>query len=153
MPRGRPPKPTTLSWLAGDPGKRKRYQTEPAAPEGLPEAPDYLGDVAKAEWDYTCKQLQDMGLLSRADRTALVCYVEAWARYREAHANVAKYGAVILSPNKNFPMPSPWHSVMRMALKDVLSLADRFGLSPSARARLSVKADNVSDSPFMKLVS
>ena len=153
MPRGRPPKPTTLKWLAGDPGKRARYQTEPPAPEGIPGAPEYLDPLAKEEWAYTCQQLKDMGLLSRADRTALVCYCEAWSRYRTAHANVAKFGPVILSPDKKYPLVSPWHSVMRQALKDVMALSIQFGLSPSSRARLSVKADNVSDSPFLKLVS
>jgi len=74
MPRGRPPKPTTLHFLSGDPSKRKRYHTEPPALDGKPEPPEYLDDVARKEWDCITTILADMHLLSRADRAALELY-------------------------------------------------------------------------------
>ena len=145
MPKGRPPKPTTLAWLQGDPSKRRRYQVEPMPPPEAPPCPDYLDDIAKAEWQRTIKTLGDMGLLTVADQTSLVCYCEAWSRYRKATEQVAKFGTVILSPEKKFPMVSPYLTIQRHALKDVLAFADRFGLSPSARARLAVEADGKGD--------
>lgn len=143
--RGRPPKPTTIAILQGDPGKRRRYKIEPVAPDKEPVCPDWLDETAKAEWQHTVGVLRDMGLLSSADQTAIACYCEAWSRYRQAAENVQKYGAVILSPEKKFPMVSPYHSIMRTAMKDLLALSDRFGLTPSARARLGIDADKATD--------
>ena len=74
MTRGRKPKPTSLKILAGNPGHRALNVHEPAAPEGIPECPDFLGDEARAEWDRICQVLLDMGMLTRADRTALSAY-------------------------------------------------------------------------------
>jgi len=138
--RGRPPKPSVIAFLQGDPGKRRRYQVEPAAPDGPPSCPDHLDDVAKAEWFFICGVLKDMGLLSRADRTALTCYVEAWSRYRKALDHVQRFGAVILSPTKKYPMVSPYETVMRKALKDVMTFLTEFGLTPAARARMRVES-------------
>lgn len=153
MPRGRPPKPTTIAFLSGDPGRRRRYQTEPAPPDAPPVAPDFLDAIAKAEWDHTTAILKEMGLLSKADQSALACYCEAWSRYRNAVEQLNKFGAVILSPNKKYPMPSPWHSIMKSALKDIIAFSDRFGLTPSARARLAIEAkDTKADDKWSRLV-
>jgi P27 family predicted phage terminase small subunit len=138
MPRGRPPKPATLHWLAGDPSKIRFKRPEPVPPEGIPKCPEHLDAVAKDEWEYTTKQLQDMGLLSLADRTALALYCECYSRYRNAADHVAKYGSVILSPNKKYPLVSPYETVMRKSLKDCHTWLIEFGLTPAARARMRV---------------
>ncbi len=75
-----------------------------------------------------CGVLADMSLLSRADTTALTCYCEAWSRYRRALDHVQRFGAVILSPNKKYPMVSPYESVMRKAHTDVMTFLTEFGL-------------------------
>jgi P27 family predicted phage terminase small subunit len=154
MPRGRPPKPTTQHWLAGDPSKRKRYQIEPAPPQDEPGCPDWLDAVAKEQWDHTTGILRDMRLLSKADRTGLARYCQTWSMYCDARAKVAKAGTVILSPDKKFPMPSPWYTILKQCDKDLTAFEDRFGLNPSGRAKLAVDASlgAQSDPKWMRLI-
>ncbi len=138
MPRGRPPKPTTLHFLNGDPSKTRRYRTEPPTLDGRPEAPEYLDDMAKKEWEAITTILADMNLLSRADRAALELYCGAYSRYRRAQEQVAKFGEVILSPNKKFPMPSPYATAMNSAFEQMRKMLIEFGLTPASRARMSL---------------
>src|SRR5262245_60793876 len=104
--KGRKPKPTVVRKLEGNPGRRPLNAREPLAPEGIPERPDYLDDEAKAEWFRIVPVLRDMGLLSLADRTALAAYCTAYSRWVQAEANVRKYGTIVKSPDKGFPMKS-----------------------------------------------
>lgn len=80
MPRGRIPQPKVINDLRGDPGKRRRNTREPQPPKGWPEKPDHLDEIASKEWDSVCELLDEMGLLSRADKTAIEIYVQAYSR-------------------------------------------------------------------------
>ena len=134
--RGRKPKPTSIRLLEGNPGRRPLNDREPDAPEGVPDCPDYLDDVAKAEWFRTAAVLSEMGLLSRADRTALAAYCVAYARWVEAEAQVKRYGTIVKSPEKGFPMKSPYLTVADQALETMRKLMVEFGLTPSSRSRI-----------------
>ena len=138
--KGRKPTPTTLKVLAGNPGKRPLNEREPAAPQGVPEKPSWLDDEAKAEWDRVTADLAAMGLLSQADRPALAAYCTAWSRWVEAEAQVKKYGTVVKSPDKGFPMKSPYLSIADQSLETMRKLMVEFGLTPSSRSRIRVPA-------------
>lgn len=127
-----------MHWLAGDPSKRKRYQTEPTPPEGKPTPPNYLDAVARAEWDAVTTILDDMGLLSGADRAALEMYCVAYSRMRHAQEQVAKFGSIILSPNKKYPMQSPYASELNTTEGQCRRWLQEFGLTPASRARMSL---------------
>lgn len=144
MPRGRPPKPETVAWLEGN--RRRAYRLEPPPPEGRPAPPPWLNDpVAIAEWEFTCDVLAEMGVMSRADRVALALYCDAVGRYVAAKEMMLKlggqYGCCLPSKKGNVYL-SPYHGAMRLALRDIITFSDRFGLSPVARARLSIEASN-----------
>ena len=64
--------------LEGNPGKRPLNDREPTPPPGVPDCPEYLDDDARAEWFRTAGVLNEMGLLSRADRSALAAYGVLW---------------------------------------------------------------------------
>ncbi len=136
--RGRKPKPTALKLLEGNPGKRPVNDREPVAPDGVPECPDYLDDVARSEWFHTSSVLKDMGLLSRADRAALAAYCVAYSRWVAAEAQVKKYGTIVKSPAKGFPMKSPYLTVADQAMESMRKFMVEFGLTPSSRSRIKV---------------
>lgn len=136
--RGRKPKPTILKALAGNPGKRRVNDAEPQVPNGLPDCPDFLDDEAKAEWFRVASILNQMGLLTRADRSALAAYCVAYSRWVHAEAEVKKYGTVVLSPNKKFPMKSPYLSIADQAMESMRKFMVEFGLTPSSRSRIKV---------------
>ena len=139
--RGRKPKPTALRAIEGNPGKRRLNDREPTPPEGVPDCPDELDDVARAEWFRTASVLKEMKLLTRADRTALLAYCTVYARWVEAEAQVRKYGAIVKSPNKGFPMKSPYLTVADQSLESMRKFMVEFGLTPSSRSRIRVPED------------
>jgi P27 family predicted phage terminase small subunit len=145
--RGRKPKPTKLKLLEGNPGKRRINTEEPQPPKGTPEPPNFLDEEARAEWFRTATILQEMGLLSLADRSALAAYCTAYSRWVAAEAQVKKYGTIVKSPNKGFPMKSPYLTVADQSLETMRKFMVEFGLTPSSRSRIrtpgSAKADDL----------
>jgi P27 family predicted phage terminase small subunit len=150
---GRQPKPTTIAWLSGDPGKRRRYKEEPIVPAAEPVCPEWLDDLAKEEWSHAVSVLRDMGLLTKADQSSLIAYVESWSEYRHACKELETNGSFFTSTS-GYPMPSPWVAIKRAAKKEVLSWSDRFGMSPAARVKLAIEAKSQTDaSNKWKMVS
>src|SRR5687768_711635 len=105
--RGRKPKPTILKVLDGNPGKRPLNDREPQPPGGMPDRPDWLDAEAQAEWGRVTAELAMSGLLTVVDRAALAAYCTAWSRWVEAEGMVKKFGMIVKSPEKGFPMKSP----------------------------------------------
>ena len=136
--RGRKPKPTFLKVLDGNPGRRPLNDREPEPAQGIPVRPDWLDAEAQAEWDRVAQELSDMGLLTLADRAALCAYCTAWSRWVEAEAMVKKFGMIVKSPEKGFPMKSPYLSIADQALETMRKLMVEFGLTPSSRSRIRV---------------
>ena len=136
--RGRKPKPSAIKQLEGNPGKRPLNDREPVPPDGVPDCPDFLNDEARAEWFRTAKVLQEMRLLSKADRAALAAYCTAYARWVEAEEQVRKYGTIVKSPEKGFPMKSPYLTIADQSLETMRKFLIEFGLTPSSRSRIKV---------------
>lgn len=136
--RGRKPKPTVLKLMEGNPGKRPLNDREPVPPPEIPECPEFLDAEAHAEWDRTSQVLAEMGLLTKADRSALAAYCVAYSRWVQAEAQVARYGTIVKSPQKGFPMKSPYLTVADQALETMRKLMVEFGLTPSSRSRIRV---------------
>src|SRR5689334_10373763 len=113
--RGRKPKPTTLKVLAGNPGHRALNDREPPAPDDAPEPPDCLDAEGQAEWHRVTACLRQMGLLTAADRTALMAYCLAYSRWLQAEKQVQKFGTIVKSPEKGFPMKSPYLCIAESA--------------------------------------
>jgi P27 family predicted phage terminase small subunit len=146
--RGRKPKPTAIKLLEGNPGKRPLNGQEPITQVRVPDCPEFLDDEARAEWFRTVPVLRPMRLLTEADRSALAAYCTAYSRWVQAERQVRQYGAVVLSPNKKFPMKSPYLTVADQALETMRKLMVEFGLTPSARSRIRVPRDNEASSEF-----
>ena len=146
--RGRKPKPTLLKTLEGNPGKRPLNDREPVPPDGIPDCPDFLTTEARAEWFRTAKVLKEMQLLTLADRSALAAYCTAYGRWVEAEQQVQKYGTIVKSPNKGFPMKSPYLTVADQALESMRKLMVEFGLTPSSRSRIKVPVNRDATDEF-----
>src|SRR5438128_644383 len=136
--RGRKPKPTLMRTLEGNPGKRRLNDREPRPSAGIPRCPKFLDDEGKAEWFRTAKVLKDMGLLSQADRTALAAYCTCYSRWIHAEEQVKKFGSIVKSPEKGFPMKSPYLVIADQAMEAMRKFMVEFGLTPSSRSRIRV---------------
>jgi P27 family predicted phage terminase small subunit len=146
--RGRKPKPTTLKLLDGNPGKRRLNAREPSAPEGISEPPAWLDDEARAEWFRIVTILADMGVSSTADHAALEAYCTIYSRWVQAEAQVRKFGTIVKSPEKGFPMTSPYLTVANQALEAMRKFLVEFGLTPSSRSRIHLPSESDAASEF-----
>jgi P27 family predicted phage terminase small subunit len=109
-----------------------------------------LDDEAKAEWFRISKVLKNMGLLTLADRSALAAYCVAYSRWVETERMVKKFGMVVKSPEKGFPMKSPWLSIAEQSLETMRKFMVEFGLTPSSRSRIRVP-DNAGNMDELQL--
>ncbi len=137
--RGRKPKPTAIKRLEGNPGKRplNKNEPQPPVPESVPRAPRHLNHEAKREWRRMIKVLMGLGLYTDVDRAALAMYCQAWGRWVVAERRLAEEGEVLLTAT-GYHYQNPWRSEANKAQELMRKLISEFGLSPSARSRLSV---------------
>lgn len=138
----RTPRPTAIQvGLRGDPSKRRKNCVEPEAPSGRPPCPAQLKDdvIAATEWESVCDQLQTLGVLSTVDVVLLELYCKTYSRYRQAEAQIDKYGEVLMSKKTQTPMVSPYYTARNRYAADLAKYLIELGLTPAARARMRVE--------------
>ena len=142
--RGRKPTPTHLKLVRGNPGKRRLNAAEPVPERVLPSPPPELSADARTEWDRVAGELHRIGVLSGIDRAALAAYCQAYGRWVVAERAIAKMaerdslteGLMIKTTNGN-AVQNPLVGTANKAMADVVRYAAEFGMTPSARSRIS----------------
>lgn len=155
--RGPLPKPAALRLLEGNPGKRALDLSDGVNPRVVvPSIPKHLGPEARKEWKRITPLLEELGLISGLDRTALALYCQAVGRLCELEEafsgmiEVSKkdgvtYGAAVYEASHTVtPSGYAQQSVIVQLLGKQRDQVNRylmhFGLSPAARGR--VQASN-----------
>jgi P27 family predicted phage terminase small subunit len=129
--------------LQGNKGKRPLPQYEPAPPPDMPECPDYLNPLARAEWSRVAETLHSIGALAKLDESMLAAYCIAFARWRQAEEDLERmaqtdattHAAVIRTRQGNL-IQNPMVGVANTARREMHRLAAEFGLTPSARTQI-----------------
>ena len=131
------------SWRA------KRRAGEPAPKPGRPRCPGWLRPEAKQAWKRLVHHLDHMGILGQCDEMAIAQYCQTWAMWREAHEWLREHGDVHPEKDgagrviglKEYPQVI---RVIRLG-EQLLRLAKQFGLTPAARANMSVDIPSAPD--------
>jgi P27 family predicted phage terminase small subunit len=139
--RGRKPIPTSIKRARGNPGKRPLNNNEPQPDKKVPRCPSFLDADAKRIWGHLSKMLLSNGVLTEMDWLALATLCQAWSRWKYAEEHLQKFGAVILSPEKKFPIQSPYLAVSNKCVEQITKLAIEFGMTPSSRSRVEMILD------------
>jgi P27 family predicted phage terminase small subunit len=143
--RGRPPLPTHLKLVRGNPGKRAiKPEPEPARPPDVPPAPLFLSGYALDEWHAVAPELFRLGLLTVIDTLPLAAYCEAFKRWRTSEEILAAMAArdqttsaLLVKDTDGNPRQNRLVQISARAARDMVRYASEFGLSPIARARLA----------------
>lgn len=155
--RGPLPKPAALRLLEGNAGKRPLDLTAGVNPKiEVPSVPKHLGTEAKKEWKRITPLLEELGLVSGLDRTALALYCQAAGRLAELETAFNSMVAVKVDAGKAYadavyeasysvtPSGYAQQSVIVQLIGKHREQVNRylmhFGLSPAARGR--VQASN-----------
>jgi len=138
--RGRKPQPTALRVLRGNPGRRPLPPDEPQAPalDGA-DVPDFLSDDARAEWVRLVPLLTSCGVLTETDRSALGAYCTSYGQWKEATAQIKRFGMVLKTKEGRLPVVSPYVKIAHNALLQMRAFLVEFGMTPSSRVRVHAK--------------
>ena len=140
--RGRKPQPTGLKILKGTREDRVN-RDEPTPPEGMPQPPSHLDNLARAEWVSICELLASMGIGSKADAPALVLYCTTYSKWLRARSAIVKHGLTVAS--KNGIRANPAVAMELAAARLMKDLLVEFGLTPSSRSRIKTAGEKPRD--------
>ncbi|WP_186002626.1 phage terminase small subunit P27 family [Mycobacterium sp. KBS0706] len=140
--RGRKRTPSYLKVIEGNPGKRripKPLSVEPI----LPEPPDHLDEIAKAEWRRVAKHLFRLRLLTPLDVGAAAVYCQGWNRLVQAERLLAEKAerdgvthGLLIRGKHGTPVQNPLIGIARRSAATMMHVAAEFAMTPSARSRI-----------------
>ena len=137
---GRRKQPTALAILRGNPGKRLLNPDEPTPPAldasfDTP-PPELQGDRrAKAEWRRLAPMLRGCGLITEAERGALISLCLEWSTYLAARWQLHRHGITITVDGAT--RKSPYLAIASDALVHCQRMWTELGLTPSGRAKVA----------------
>lgn len=160
MPGGRPPKPTALKELQGNPGKRRLNKSEPQYGTAGLTCPRWLPTEARREWRRVVKLLLAQRVATAADRGALAAYCLSYARWQQAESVlnnglsqtvpiVSKKGDVIGEKEVGRPEVAIAQTYQRL----MMAAAAKLGMDPSSRSKVSVTKDEGAVNPILELLA
>jgi P27 family predicted phage terminase small subunit len=138
--RGPAPQPTAFKVLNGNPGKRALPTAEPKPDLAEPFMPAWLDAEARAEWRRIVPILLNMGVLTIADGAALACYCQAYSRLGQALKELED-GSTFVSPKTMVEHAKPAVQVVQQCMVTIKAFCQEFGMTPSARSRMTVASD------------
>jgi P27 family predicted phage terminase small subunit len=151
--RGRPPKPTALKKLEGNPGKRALNDSEPVSIPLSPKTkpPKWLDPIAKKEWKRILPELCRMGLATRCDTASLEAYCDAYSTMVRAAAVLNQEGFVFTT-NTGYISQLPQVNIKNQAANLIRQFGSEFGLTPSSRCRLKIGGEKKEEEDPMEAI-
>ena len=152
MARGRPPKPTALKVIQGNPGKRALNKNAPT-PDALaevPSPPPWLGAIAASIWRQVAPWLVQSKILTDTDLHNLEVFAMAYQRWREAQEDITKNGIVVMGAKQEIKNPAC--TVANEAARQISTFGAALGLDPAARARLKPGEESDEENEFLTLL-
>lgn len=140
---GRPRKPTKIKELAGTARKHRENPSEPEAPTGYPDCPDWLSSAAARIFDDTCRSLDSMGILSPQ-------WADVIAAYASCQEEIEIYSAIIAQEGRTYTTTTQTGDTMYRARPEVAMRADamrraqqlrsEIGLGPASKSKVSANS-------------
>jgi len=159
--RGPKPKPTALRILEGNPSRRELNADEPVI-RFLPTMPEEVAadPLAATEWGRIFTVMPD-GVYTAADEAMLAQYATVRSIIKRALAEIENFGIMIDDPltNKDGNIvgyrrkKNPALEVWKSAHVILIQVADRLGLSPGMRSKLSIPKVSEARSKFAGLIA
>lgn len=105
------------------------------------ECPPYLSQEANAEWKWIVEASEEFGTLNNLDVSTLAAYCEAVSTFRQSTRLIQEEGLTHESRGRIYLNPA--YKAQNDASRQIATLGNLLGLSPAARARMSIeKADD-----------
>lgn len=141
--RGPKPTPTSVLKLRGTLRKGRR-RAEPIPQGSAPPPPEWLLPAARDEWERLRPELERLKLLTGVDWGTFAMYCQCFARWRAAEEQLSITGPTLeildAEGHLKYSQVSPHVTIAHKCLERLNKLAAEFGLTPSARSRISAPA-------------
>jgi P27 family predicted phage terminase small subunit len=123
--------------LRGNPSKRPiPREPQPKSAKIFPSPPSFLSEYAVYEWNRVGPELWQLGLLTVLDETSFAAYCQSYGLWRMAEERLA--GQDLVSPGcERNKVQNPLLKIAAQAARDLIRFGAEFGLTPSARARVT----------------
>ena len=131
MMEGRPPTPTSLKILNGNPGKRPLNNAEPHSKLTKPRCPDHLDEIAQEEWKRVARILMRMRVLTEADQVMLGIWCCDLQHDGSRHKNQLKQVGTLYKSKGGFVQVSPLFGIVNKCVHILSKISLEFGLTPS----------------------
>ena len=152
---GRKKIPTELKKVRGTLRKDRELENpmEVKRANGIPVAPKWLSEIGKEQFSIVCNQLNDLSMLYDVDVKLIEAYANAISLHIECEQALRKNGRVQVytdeDGNPKHAQIVPLQTVSKQSLDQALKLASQFGLTPSARTKISAPAKlEIKDNEF-----
>lgn len=137
---GRPPKPTHLKLISGNPGKRPLPMTEPGKPKDVAPShdatpPSFVTGYGREEWQRVLPILVKLGRYDDRFRIGVAMYCQAFDEWRRALNLVRKHKSIAQTPN-GYAQLSAYQVLVDRAHKKLLGMMNEFGLTLVAEVRV-----------------
>lgn len=137
MAVGRPPIPTHLKIIRGNPGRRKLNKNEPKPVGDLKDAPAHFDEELREVWAYAIEHAP-AGLLKKIDSAVLETWCTAHVLHRKAVSMVRVGGLLVKPPHSDIPIQSPFLPIVNKQALIMMRAVDHLGFSPASRTRIAV---------------
>jgi P27 family predicted phage terminase small subunit len=134
--RGTRKKPTNLKLLEGNPGKRPIDINEVKPMPIADPCPDWLSEYAKQTWHDYAPRLEKLGLLTDIDMLDFQNLCIQAGMLRQAYENLKKYSTLTMTTQTGYEQQRAEVGIVTSCTKSIVTLAARFGMSPSDRVGL-----------------
>lgn len=147
---GRPAKPTNLKLLQGNPGKRKINKNEPAPDIEIPDPTMPLNGYALEEWNRIAPILEDLGLISEVDATALTMYCVHFQQLRETVEELQDLDSKLMTAQSGHAQQHPFFSIINKQSKMCHKYLQEFGMTPASRSKVTALKKKADEHPLAK---
>jgi P27 family predicted phage terminase small subunit len=145
---GRPPKPSALKEAEGNPGKRALNDNEWKPRPVAPRMPAGLLPEAEGFWKRVAPLLESAQLLTEADGQAFELMATHYALARRAARELRRANTLTNEDENGVARKHPLLQIYRDNSAQFRQWAQLFGLTPTARAKLSVPEPEDDDDAF-----
>lgn len=143
---GRPRKKATQRHITR---AEKDARLEDQKVAGAVQAPDFLNEEAKEEFNRVVEAFTELGTVDTLDTATLAIYADAWANYERLTEIIDKYGPVIVKrrvTGKTEIEANPALAVQSDYVKRIMQCSLKLGMATTDRLRLAVpKGDDTED--------
>ncbi|GLS27745.1 phage terminase small subunit P27 family [Marinibactrum halimedae] len=149
---GRPPKPTAVKELEGNPGKRPLNEDEPKYDIiRNADPPKTLNEEAAEYWCHYAPLLGSRGVLTVADLHNLEVFCQSYADFQAAERLVIEHGMLV--EGASGLKKNPALTIKNEAAARMQRFGAALGLDPSSRSRIQAPKNPEEENEFLKLLN